>query len=161
MVSLAGGNPVNSDVRQLRILMKMRLKLKSLIFVTLACLAFSAMTAAQKPCPFRAPVGETGLRKQKALKRVEPTYPEESLKRNVTGKAIVQILVDENGKVPDAKVTEAPDQLIGQVVVEAAKQWEFKPPPKIQGWQICYESTLSFKFEIRNGKGRVVDDPVN
>jgi TonB family protein len=141
--------------------MKMTLKLMSLISVALGCLAFSLVTTAQKPCPFRAPVGETGLRKQKAVKRVQPTYPEESLKRNVTGKATVQILVDENGKVPDAKVTEAPDQLIGQAVVDAAKQWEFKPPPKVQGRQICYESTLSFRFEIRNGKGRVIDDPVN
>jgi TonB family protein len=141
--------------------MKMTLKLSFLISVALGCLAFSLATAAQQPCPFRAPVGETGLRKQKAVKRVQPTYPEESLKRNVTGKATVQILVDENGKVPDAKVTEAPDQLIGQAVLDAAKQWEFKPPPKVQGRQICYESTLSFRFEIRNGKGRVIDDPVN
>ena len=83
------------------------------------------------------------------------------MKHNVTGKVIVQILVDENGKVPDAKVTESLDQLTGQAVVDAAKQWEFKPPPKVQGRQICYESTLSFKFEIHNGKGRVIDDPVN
>ena len=132
-----------------------------LILVAVASFVFSTVTAAQKPCPFRAPVGETGLRKQKAVKRVQPTYPEESLKRNVTGKATVQILVDENGKVPEAKVTETPDELIGQAVVDAAKRWEFKPPPKVQGRQICYSSTLSFRFEIRDGKGRVIDDPVN
>src|SRR4029077_17935145 len=101
--------------------MKMTLKLMSLISVALACLAFSLVTAAQKPCPFRAPVGETGLRKQKAVKRVQPSYPDESLKHNVTGKVIVEILVDENGKVPDARVTQAPDQLTGQSVVDAAK----------------------------------------
>ena len=38
---------------------------------------------AQKPCPFRAPVGESGLRKQKATKKVKPVYPEDSLKNNV------------------------------------------------------------------------------
>jgi TonB family protein len=129
--------------------------------LALACLGFGASTAAQKPCPFRAPVGEVGLRKQKATKRVQPIYPEQSLKANVTGKVIVEILVDENGKVPDAKVRQAPDQLTGQAVVDAAKQWEFKRPPKVQGKQICYSSTLSFRFEIQNGKGRVVDDPVN
>jgi TonB family protein len=92
---------------------------------------------------------------------VQPTYPDDSLKNHVTGKVIVQILVDENGRVPEATVKQAPDQLTGESVVAAAKQWEFKPPPKVQGRQICYESTLSFKFEIHNGKGRVTDDPVN
>jgi TonB family protein len=90
-----------------------------------------------------------------------PIYPTESLKNGISGRVVVEILVDEYGKVPDAKVNQAPDELTGQAVVDAAKQWEFKPPPKIQGRQICYSSTLSFRFEILNGKGKVVDDPVN
>jgi TonB family protein len=128
-----------------------------------ALLTFSVndIALAQKPCPFRAPVGESGLRKQKATKKVKPVYPEESLKNNVTGRVVVDILVDENGKVPEAKVKEAPDELTGQAVVEAAKKWEFQTPPKIQGRQICYSSTLSFKFEIKDGKGKIADDPIN
>jgi TonB family protein len=116
---------------------------------------------AQKPCPFKAPVGESGLRKQKATKKVKPLYPEESLRTNVTGRVIVNILIDESGKVPEAKVKEAPDELTGQAVVEAAMQWEFQAPPKVQERQLCYSSTLSYKFEIKYGKGKVVDDPIN
>ncbi len=129
--------------------------------VVAAFLSLSVITLAQKPCPFRAPVGEAGLRKKKATKTVQPVYPNESLTNHVTGKVIVEILIDENGKVPEAKVKQAPDELTGQAVVDAAKHWEFKAPPKVQGRQICYESTLSFKFEIRNGKGRVLDNPIN
>ena len=128
---------------------------------TLLIFSVNDIALAQKLCPFRAPVGESGLRKQKATKKVKPLYPEESLKNNVIGRVVVDILVDENGKVPEAKVREAPDELIGRAVVEAAKQWEFQTPPKIQGRQICYSSTLSFKFEIKGGKGKVVDNPIN
>jgi TonB family protein len=124
----------------------------SIVFVHNAALA-------QKPCPFRAPVGESGLRKYKATKKVKPIYPEASLKNNVAGRVVVKVLVDENGKVSEATVKEAPDELTGQAVVDAAKQWEFQAPAKVQGRQICYESTLSFKFEIKNGKGKVIDDP--
>ena len=138
------------------------MKTYRVIFLTLIiCVGTCASSVAQKLCSFRAPVGETGLREQKATKTVQPTYPDDSLKNHVTGKVIVKILVDENGKVPEANVEQAPDQLTGESVVAAAKQWEFKPPPKVQGRQICYESTLSFNFEILNGKGRVTDDPVN
>src|SRR5688572_24159958 len=129
--------------------------LLTLTLATSACLGVSVPIHAQKPCPFRAPVGEAGLRNQKATKKVRPVYPEESLKNHVTGKATVEILVDENGKVPEATLKEAPDELIGQAVLDAAKRWEFKTPPKVQGRQICYKSTLSFKFEIRDGKGHV------
>jgi TonB family protein len=138
-----------------------RLKIISTITLALAaCLGLRVVALAQTPCPFRVPVGEVGLRKQKATRTVKPVYPDESLKNHVTGKVIVRILVDENGKVPEAQVEHAPDELTGQAVVDAAKQWEFKAPPRVQGKQVCYESTLSFKFEIRNGKGRILDDPV-
>ena len=130
-----------------------------LVSASLLCLEVTALP--QKLCPFKAPVGEAGLRKQKATKRVQPVYPKESVKNHISGRVIVTILVDESGKVSEAKVNQAPDELTGQAVVDAAKQWEFKAPPKIQGKQICYSSTLSFRFEIQKGKGKVVDDPVN
>jgi TonB family protein len=140
----------------------MRLRIVPAMFLVLAGLPCFGITALpQKLCPFQAPMGEAGLRKYRATKRVLPVYPTESLKNGISGRVIVDILVDEYGKVPEAKVNQAPDELTGQAVVDAAKQWEFKAPPKIQGRQICYSSTLSFRFEIRNGKGKVVDDPVN
>ena len=139
-----------------------RLGIVPTMFLVLAgILCLDVIALPQKLCPFKAPVGEAGLRKQKATKKVQPLYPNESLKNGISGKVIVDILVDEYGKVPEAKVNQAPDALTGQAVVDAARQWEFKAPPKIQGRQICYSSTLSFRFEIRNGKGKVVDDPVN
>ena len=139
-----------------------RLRIVPTMFLVVASsLCFDITALPQKICPFKAPVGEAGLRKQKATKKVQPLYPNESLKNGISGKVIVEILVDEYGKVPEAKVTQAPDELTGQAVVDAARQWEFKAPPKIQGRQICYSSTLSFRFEIRNGKGKVVDAPVD
>jgi len=139
-----------------------RLRIVPTMFLVLTSIfCFDVIALPQKLCPFKAPVGEAGLRKQKATKKVQPLYPNESLKNGISGKVIVDILVDEYGKVPEAKVSQAPDELTGQAVVDAAKQWEFKVPPKIQGRQICYSSTLSFRFEIRNGKGKIVDDPVN
>ena len=139
-----------------------RLKIIAWAFIVLASfLCFDVNTQPQQLCPFQAPMGEVGLRKYRATKRVQPVYPKESLKNDISGRVVVAILVDEYGKVPEAKVKEAPDEFTGQAVVDAARQWEFKAPPKIQGRQICYSSTLSFRFEIVNGKGKVVDDPVN
>ena len=140
-------------------MMKLR-NATTLVLVLAGLPGFGRSALPQKLCPFQAPMGEAGLRKYRATKRVMPIYPTESLKSGITGRVVVEILVDEYGKVPEAKVKEAPDELTGQAVINAAKQWEFKAPPKVQGRQICYSSTLSFRFEIVNGKGKVVDDPV-
>ena len=131
------------------------------ILAVVVYLACSHIGLAQKPCPFRVPVGEDGLRKYKTTRKVKPLYPAESLKSQVSGKVVVDILIDENGKVAEAKVQKSPDALTGQAVVDAAKQWEFEPPPKVQGRQVCYLSTLGFRFEIEHGKGKVLDSPAN
>src|SRR3979411_633092 len=112
----------------------MRIRIEPAMFLVLACLTCFGVTALpQKLCPFQAPMGEAGLRKYRATKRVMPIYPTESLKNGIRGRVFVEILVDEHGKVPEAKVNQAPDELTGHAVVDAAKQWEFKAPPKIQG----------------------------
>ena len=101
------------------------------IFLALAALpCFGVAALPQKLCPFQALMGEAGLRKHRATKRVAPVYPTESLKNGISGRVVVDILVDEYGKVPEAKVNQAPDELTGQAVIDAAKQWEFKPRQK-------------------------------
>ena len=106
---------------------------------TLLIFSVSDRALSQKLCPLRAPVSESGLRKHKATKKVKPVYPKTSLENKVAGRVVVHILVDENGKVPEAKVKEAPDELTGQAVVEAAKQWEFQAPPKVQGADMLFK----------------------
>src|SRR2546421_7465683 len=96
-----------------------RVRIVLVMFLVLASLlCFDIATLSQKLCPFQAPVGEAGLRKQKATKRVQPVYPKESLKNGISGRVIVDILVDEYGEVPEAKVNQAPDELTGQAVVD-------------------------------------------
>jgi hypothetical protein len=86
-----------------------RLRIVPAMFLVLAIwLCFDVTALTQKLCPFKAPVGEAGLRKQKATKKVQPIYPKESLKNGISGRVIVEILVDEYGKVPEAKVNQAP-----------------------------------------------------
>ena len=142
-------------------MMNIRMNKIGLIMLGLFLILSSNVAQGQNPCPFKAPVGEAGLRKYKTIKKAKPVYPDESLKNKVKGTVIAEILINENGKVVKAEVKEAPDEFLKKSVIDAAKQWEFSAPPKVQGKQICFESTLSFKFEIENGKGKVSDAPVN
>ncbi len=62
------------------------------------------------------------------LKMVLPVYPEIAHKAGVEGYVIVQMVVDENGDVLEAKVVVAsPPGIFEEAAIAAVMQWKFKP----------------------------------
>src|SRR4051794_35847466 len=59
-------------------------------------------------------------------KFVMPVYPEGSLKRSEKGVAVAEVQLDEKGALIDVKVLEAPSGEIGNAVVDAIHQCEFR-----------------------------------
>lgn len=86
-----------------------------------------------------------------------PEFPLESMKRNVSGVAVIKLLLDENGAVVRTKVLEAPDTLTGKAVEVAVKQWTFQPQ-RVNGDPVSIQGKLTFYFVIDSpGVGRVVN----
>jgi TonB family protein len=120
----------------------------------LLMLAIAAIAARAHYAPMVIKVAELSLRKA-AIQTAMPEFPEESVKRGATGVAVVQILFDAQGAVSKIKVLEAPDDLTGQAVVVAAKQWKIKPQ-MVNGELVYIRSKLTFYFVIdRPGVGHV------
>lgn len=89
-----------------------------------------------------------------ATKTVMPLYPEVSKKQGVKGIAVAQVHGNEKGVLTSIKVLEAPDSEIQQAVIEAIKQWYFKPA-YVDGKLIVFEGKLTFYFVINGGRARV------
>jgi TonB family protein len=74
-----------------------------------------------------------------AIHRETPQYPPYARGRRMTGKVIVEITIDETGKVENARLRCGADAF-AQVSVEAARKWRFKPtsisgvPVRVVGW---------------------------
>ncbi len=81
-----------------------------------------------------------------ATKRVEPIYPISAIVAKIKGSVVVEVTVNEVGKVEKAVALSGPQEL-HQTTLEAAKQWEFKPtllsgvPAKVIG-------TITFNFNL-------------
>jgi protein TonB len=60
------------------------------------------------------------------IRDVKPVYPEEALQARVQGVVIIEALIDETGKVSDAKILRS-IPLFDQAALEAVRQWEFTP----------------------------------
>ncbi len=62
------------------------------------------------------------------IKMVIPAYPEEARRRNIEGRVMFQIVVDENGRVVEANVISAvPPGIFEEAAREAIMQWRYRP----------------------------------
>jgi TonB family protein len=91
-----------------------------------------------------APIS-AGILNGKAVTLPAPVWPEGAGK--VKGEVVVQVLVDEEGKVIEAKALEGPEQL-RQAAVDAALKARFTPT-KLSGRPVKVQGTLHYNFVRR------------
>lgn len=91
-----------------------------------------------------------------AVRKVLPIFPPEAANASVSGVAVAQVRIDENGTLTSVEVLQAPHPSIAQATVAAIKQWEFKFT-KNQATPECFNSKLTFYFVIEDGKALVKD----
>lgn len=97
--------------------------------------------------PRKPPVKSGGVLNGKSLTKPQPVYPQIAKNAGIEGIVVVQILIDETGKVVSATAVSGP-ALLREAAVRAAYQARFTPtllskqPVKVSG-------TYSFNFTIR------------
>lgn len=110
--------------------------------------------ATPKPAPKPAPAPPApsmqrvadGVLISRATHRVAPEYPATARAARIEGVVVVELVVDETGRVAEARAIEGP-ALLRDTAVEAASKWAFKPghigkrPVKTIG-------TISFNFQM-------------
>ncbi len=102
----------------------------------------------------RVKMHEANFRKL-AVKIIMPTYPEQSKKNGASGVAVIEIEIDESGKLSQTKVLEAPDKYIEKNVLSAIKKWEFKAD-SVNGKPVRVQSKLTFYFKIKQSVAYVL-----
>ena len=92
----------------------------------------------------------SGVLQTSAIHRVEPTYPPLAKTAQVSGAVVVEITVDEEGKVIAARPISG-HPLLKDAAVEAARGWEFTPT-KLSGVPVKVIGTITFNFELDDSK---------
>lgn len=82
----------------------------------------------------------------KVLKRVNASYTADAMRAGVQGTVTVEVTIDPQGKVSDAKVTRS-IPLLDSAAVEAARQWEFTPTV-IDGKPVPVVATIELSFNM-------------
>lgn len=127
------------------------------IFLTFIVAAFSqensgatSGTQASRPRRIRVSAGVLGGVLEHAAK---PLYPEQALKAGIKGEVILQVEVDETGRVVRSLAVEG-DPLLVAASVEALKDFRFRPY-LIQGIPITVESQMGFRFVLKGTGDKV------
>ena len=81
-----------------------------------------------------------------ATKRVQPDYPVDAKKARLAGSVVVEVTVDEAGRVINARAICGPGLLIGAAVA-AAREWVFSPT-QLSGVPVKVIGTITFNFTL-------------
>jgi TonB family protein len=81
---------------------------------------------------------------QYAVNQVQPSYPQLAEKYKIQGVVTVQVQVNNQGKVAKAEFVRG-HTIFRSVSLDAAKQWEFKPPDGA-----ALVGTIRFNFRLKN-----------
>lgn len=106
------------------------------------------------PMPKRIMVSE-GVMQGSAVNKVQPAYPATAKAARASGQVQVQIVINEDGNVTEAKAIGG-NPLLQASAVEAAKKWKFKPT-ELSGVPVKTQGVLNFNFALDGKTSGVAD----
>lgn len=102
-------------------------------------------TSNPAPKPMLRPISG-GVLNGSAIYLPPPTYPETAKRMRTSGLVIVEVVIDENGKVISATAANGPSTL-REAAIQAALRARFSPT-KLSGQPVKVAGTISYKFSL-------------
>jgi len=118
-----------------------------LLVLSVGTLQAQTQAGKGKDAPARSEQEKDITRPEVSVK-VDPVYPQEAKKEKVQGDVIIDAVVDADGKVTEAKVTNDPDPRLAKAALDAVKQWKFKPARNKSGKPVLVKTTLTVRFRL-------------
>lgn len=126
-----------------------------LLFQLVMGVALPFMCHAQNdPTRNSALLPESWARKS-AITKVMPSYPDEAAQGGVAGVVRIRFETTSAGEVVKIKVKPGTDPLLKRAVIDAMKQWTFRPWRGADGLEVPVFSRMAFQFIIRGDKPQV------
>ena len=87
-----------------------------------------------------------GVLNGKALSLPKPTYPSAARNSGASGKVVVEVTIDEQGKIIEARAVSG-HPFLQQAAVQAARQARFEPA-KLSGEPVKIKGTINYVFTL-------------
>ena len=104
-----------------------------------------AISVSRGTAPTAGPEGSELPRELKALKRIEPRYPQAAIRAGRAGDVEALVLIDDKGDVKSVTIVPSTTPaLFGEEVAHALRQWKFEPPAG--GKPVCASYDIQFRL---------------
>ncbi|MBC7361639.1 MAG: energy transducer TonB [Candidatus Aminicenantes bacterium] len=80
------------------------------------------------------------------IRKVDPIYPEEARRRNLTGTVKLEARTNLDGYISDIRLLEAPDPILAEAAIEAVRSWVYKLP-EFEGKKYPVNLTFTVTFK--------------
>jgi TonB family protein len=97
------------------------------------------------PRPILKPVSG-GVLNGSAIALPPPSYPDSARRMRISGTVVVEVVIDESGKVISARATDGP-AMLADAAVQAAKHAKFSPT-KLSGQPVKVSGVINYKFTL-------------
>ena len=101
------------------------------------------------PVPPRAAGGE--IEPAVLVSKVDPTYPEPAIRAQIEGSVVLDVGIDETGKVIDVQVTRGLPFGLSDAAADAVRQWVYRPARGPAG-PIPSRKAVRILFTLRGGR---------
>jgi protein TonB len=85
------------------------------------------------------------------VEKVDPPYPETAIRAQVEGSVVLDIGIDEGGRVTDVQVTRGLPFGLSEVAAEAVRHWRYRPARGPDG-PIPSRKTVRILFTLRGAE---------
>lgn len=101
--------------------------------------------------PDQPPIlNETQVVAPKLVHQVPPAYPPAALAMRLGAKVVLQVVVNEEGRVADVQVINSTNSMFNQAAVDAVRQWRYTAPlSKANGQAVACYQLVVVSFEAR------------
>jgi TonB family protein len=83
------------------------------------------------------------------LSRVEPRYPPAAAAMGLTGRVVLEAVVDESGNVESVRVVSSSNSLFDQAAMDAVRKWRYSSPVGQGGQRVACYMTVVITFALR------------
>ncbi len=84
-----------------------------------------------------------------AIQKAPIKYPEEAKRNKISGVVVLDLIINEEGKVENVRAAETPDPYLAEAAIESVRQWIFSPARNSKGQPVKVMTTLTVNFKLK------------
>lgn len=89
----------------------------------------------------------SGVDPPSLLRRVDPDYTEDALRRKIQGEVILEVVILQDGRVGQLRVVESLDPGLDRNAIAAVRRWQFQPG-RLQGQPVAVIAEVVVEFRL-------------